>query len=56
MSNESQVKEAMVEYWGERCEEHDPDCPACRAWDEYDRLKEAIKIFWEKEGDSDGTT
>ena len=32
----SKVKEAVTVYWGDRCPDHDPECPTCQAWDEYD--------------------
>jgi hypothetical protein len=30
------IHEAVEFYWGERCPEHDPNCPTCKAWREYD--------------------
>ena len=32
------VAEAMDAYWGKRCPDHHTDCPACKAWDEYDDM------------------
>ena len=32
----SKVKEAVTVHWGDRCPDHDPECPTCQAWDEYD--------------------
>ena len=31
------VYAAIVEVWGERCPDYDPDCLCCRAWADYDR-------------------
>jgi hypothetical protein len=33
------VHEAVEFYWGERCPDHDPDCPTCKAWGAYDAMK-----------------
>jgi hypothetical protein len=32
------IKEAITEYWGERCPDVYPGCPCCDAWAEYDAL------------------
>lgn len=32
------IKEAITEHWGERCADHEPGCPVCDAWAEYDVL------------------
>jgi hypothetical protein len=37
--NTSAIHEAVESYWGERCPDHDPDCPTCKAWQEYDAMK-----------------
>jgi len=28
----------MLEYWGERCDDYEQECPVCDAWREYDNL------------------
>jgi len=35
----SKIKEAIREYWGERCPDFDPTCPTCQAWAEFDALR-----------------
>lgn len=42
------VAEAILEYWGTRCEEHDDECPCCRAWAEYDRYRYAFNALMER--------
>jgi hypothetical protein len=34
----SKVEEAMEGYWGARCPDHHAECPACKAWGEYDTI------------------
>lgn len=34
----NKIEEALTEYWGERCPDHEPGCPTCDAWAEYDKL------------------
>jgi len=29
--------------WGERCPDHDPECPVCKAWLAYDRVVDRQK-------------
>lgn len=43
----SAIEEAIIEYWGERCEppmlnDCEAKCPCCEAWREYDILLEAF--------------
>lgn len=33
---QTKIEDAMTYYWGERCAEHEPGCPKCDAWAEYD--------------------
>lgn len=40
-SKMNEVEEAMIDYWGERCQEYEEDCSCCQAWKEYDKLKGA---------------
>lgn len=41
----NKIEEAITEHWGERCPDHEPECPTCQAWTEYDKLMErAVKI------------
>ncbi len=37
MSNH--IKEAIIEYWGERCNGYSEGCPVCAAWQELDALE-----------------
>lgn len=32
------VEEAIEQYWGVRCPEHEEGCPICDAWQAYDML------------------
>jgi len=34
----TKLEEAMKDYWGERCSDHEAECPTCQAWGEYDHL------------------
>lgn len=44
----NKVKEAMIDYWGNRkCKEYHNDCPACQAWKEYDELVKKLEIIEE---------
>lgn len=46
----SKIEEAMEGYWGERCPDYEQDCPACKAWDEYDVIHaEKFGVLWTKE-------
>jgi hypothetical protein len=38
VTDKSAIHEAVESYWGERCPDHDPDCPTCKAWREYDAM------------------
>ncbi len=38
------IKRAMLEYWGERCEDYEEGCVVCEAWREYDNLVMDNKI------------
>ncbi len=33
------IKEAIIEYWGERCNGYSEGCPVCAAWQELDALE-----------------
>lgn len=45
----SRLEEAIKDYWGERCDEYEPECPTCKAWHEYDatlnKLNEAQTLL-----------
>ena len=32
------IEEAITEHWGERCPDHEPDCPVCQTWEQWDKL------------------
>lgn len=32
------IEEAITEHWGERCLDHEPECPVCKAWGQLDNL------------------
>jgi hypothetical protein len=38
------IKRAMLEYWGERCEDYEEGCVVCEAWREYDNLVTDNKV------------
>ena len=40
----NRIKRAMLEYWGERCEDYEEGCVVCDAWREYDNLMMDNKI------------
>jgi hypothetical protein len=33
------LEEAVKEYYGERCPDHNPGCIVCQAWAEFDEIK-----------------
>ncbi len=35
------IKDAMDDYWGERCPDYHGGCICCQAWEQYDILTEA---------------
>lgn len=35
----NKVEEAITAHWGERCPDHEPGCPTCDAWAEYDKAQ-----------------
>jgi len=37
------AEEAMIGYWGERCDHYDGGCIACHAWKHFDRTGEIAK-------------
>jgi hypothetical protein len=46
------VHEAVLFYWGDRCPEHEDECPVCEAWRQYDNMHEAKT----KESNNQGET
>ena len=40
----NRIKRAMLEYWGERCEDYEEGCVVCEAWRDYDNLVMDNKI------------
>jgi len=38
----ARLREAVVDYWGERCTEPDPTCECCKAWEELDIARDAV--------------
>jgi len=36
-------EKVMQEYWGERCPDFEPECPACKAWKHFDRTNEVME-------------
>lgn len=35
------IEKAIKEHWGERCDDHNPHCPCCAAWEQFDALIKA---------------
>jgi hypothetical protein len=35
------IKDAMDDYWGERCPDYHGECICCQAWNQYDILTQA---------------
>lgn len=35
------IRQALVDFWGERCDTFDDDCPTCQAWAAFDQLSAA---------------
>ncbi|MCG3772521.1 MAG: hypothetical protein JW384_03735 [Nitrosomonadaceae bacterium] len=45
----NKIEEAMKGYWGERCPgSYEPECPCCKAWDEYDVMQMELLDFSER--------
>jgi len=38
------IKRAMLEYWGERCDDYEEGCVVCEAWRAYDNLVTDNKV------------
>jgi hypothetical protein len=34
----SRIRQAIEDYWGERCDDFEPECECCLAWNELDHL------------------
>ena len=39
----SQIHEALIEYFGERCANHEPECVVCQCWAEFDAVVNALQ-------------
>ena len=35
------IEQAIKEYYGERCSDHDDDCVVCQAWEQWDQIAPA---------------
>jgi len=35
------IADAITDFWGKRCPDHDADCDTCKVWDRYDALRSA---------------
>lgn len=51
----SAIHEALLEYFGERCADYEPECVVCQGWAEYDAVVNALQnavpfIGYEGEG------
>lgn len=41
----SLIEEALTDYWGEKCEDFDEDCPRCQAWIEYGEMLMKARLY-----------
>ncbi len=55
------IKEAIIEYWGERCNGYSEGCPVCEAWKELDaleaenaKLRRQVEFVKRRHHDNDG--
>ena len=39
------IKEAITEYWGEKCPDFNANCPTCKAWAEIEQLQNEVKTW-----------
>ena len=39
------IEEAVKNYYGERCPDHDADCIICQAWEEFDTVKHNLDRY-----------
>lgn len=37
------IREALKEYWGEPCVDYEPECACCKAWRQFEKLKDKAK-------------
>lgn len=37
------VSQAIEQTWGQRCDDHDPTCVVCQAWDAYDAMADSLR-------------
>ena len=49
----SKVEEAMEGYWGARCPDHHAECPACKAWGEYEDMMVLLDDYKENYKEKD---
>tara|TARA_B110000114_G_scaffold166520_1_gene187733 strand:- start:250 stop:585 length:336 start_codon:yes stop_codon:yes gene_type:complete len=38
------IEQAIKEYYGERCSDHDDDCVVCQAWEQWDQIAPATVV------------
>ena len=43
----NKIEEAIIDYWGEKCQNFDENCFCCQAWKEYEELLTRA-ISWKK--------
>ena len=43
MKKSNPVEEAIEQYWGERCPDHEEGCIICDAWQAYDMLVQSAE-------------
>lgn len=39
----SKIHDALLDYFGERCADHDSECAVCQGWAEYDAVVNALQ-------------
>jgi len=37
------VEQAMVDYWGKRCNDFERSCAKCKAWNQFDKMSGVIR-------------
>lgn len=45
MNGQNLINDAMIEYWGAKCEDFDADCQTCQAWAELDATRDGLRAL-----------
>jgi hypothetical protein len=41
----NKIEEALTDYWGEKCDCFDKNCPCCQAWQEYKEMLDKARFY-----------